>query len=386
MHIAVLGAGPIGLEAACHATHRGHTVSVFERGQVADAVAQWAHVTMFTPWRMNTSEVGRATLDAAPLPLDDCPTGRDFRERYLLPLAERLQVETHCTVLGVGRKRFGKLDHLGQAERRSSPLVIRCLQGGREFLTEADAVLDCTGVLRQPAPAGRHGMPLPGERALLEASRLTYGLLPPSLKLGARTLVLGDGASASTAVRDAIQQSPDTRIVWCTPSPDGPRFASPEGDPLPERAALHRFAKEVRTHPRVTHRPGAYVTRFSPTDSGVVVHLEGGAQTTVDQVVVCTGYRPDTSLLRELQIHWCWGTEGPMKLAATLLGAQGAAADCLSAPASEAETLGHPEPDVFILGAKSYGRRSDFLLQNGLIQVNQALQLLEKPRLESGPG
>ena len=36
LRIAILGAGPIGLEAALYARTLGHTVMVFEQGQVAD--------------------------------------------------------------------------------------------------------------------------------------------------------------------------------------------------------------------------------------------------------------------------------------------------------------------------------------------------------------
>ena len=55
-----------------------------------------------------------------------------------------------------------------------------------------------------------------------------------------------------------------------------------------------------------------------------------------------------------------------MKLAASLLGASG---DCLAQPAAGIETLISPEPDFYILGSKSYGRNSSFLLRVGIEQV-----------------
>ena len=64
-----------------------------------------------------------------------------------------------------------------------------------------------------------------------------------------------------------------------------------------------------------------------------------------------TGYRPDTSIHRELQVHLCYATEGPMKLAAALLG-EDSNGDCLA--------------------------RSDFLLQTGIEQVRDIFRLVER--------
>jgi len=53
-----------------------------------------------------------------------------------------------------------------------------------------------------------------------------------------------------------------------------------------------------------------------------------------------------------------------MKLSAALLAASGAG-DCLTQQPTGPETLVNPGPGFFILGAKSYGRNSQFLLRTG---------------------
>jgi len=64
-----------------------------------------------------------------------------------------------------------------------------------------------------------------------------------------------------------------------------------------------------------------------------------------------------------------------MKLAAALLGEAGA--DCLTAGANlSADVLRNPEPDFYILGAKSYGTNSNFLLQVGHQQVRDVFRLI----------
>ena len=48
--IAIIGAGPIGLEAAMFARRRGFEVVVLEKGIVAANVRSWGHVRLFSPF------------------------------------------------------------------------------------------------------------------------------------------------------------------------------------------------------------------------------------------------------------------------------------------------------------------------------------------------
>ena len=96
----------------------------------------------------------------------------------------------------------------------------------------------------------------------------------------------------------------------------------------------------------------------------------------VDQVIVNTGFGPDDSIYRELQVHECYASRAPMKLATALLGA--GAGDCLTTPAFGADVLANPEPDFFILGHKSYGRSSNFLLETGFKQVADVIAALAR--------
>jgi hypothetical protein len=104
-------------------------------------------------------------------------------------------------------------------------------------------------------------------------------------------------------------------------------------------------------------------------------HLDGGTETLeVDRILGLTGAVGDPSLYRQLQIHECYATSGPMNLSAALLGAGG---DCLAQESHGVDTLVNPEPDFFILGAKSYGRNTTFLMRVGWQQVDEVFGLLE---------
>jgi len=109
----------------------------------------------------------------------------------------------------------------------------------------------------------------------------------------------------------------------------------------------------------------------------VAVTLRNGAaeDVVVDRVLGLNGGVGDHAIYRQLQVHECYATSGPMKLAAALLGASGG--DCLAQESHGADTLVNPEPGFFLLGAKSYGRNSQFLLRIGWDQVDDVLGLLE---------
>ncbi|MFV2068480.1 MAG: hypothetical protein ACC645_16035, partial [Pirellulales bacterium] len=101
----------------------------------------------------------------------------------------------------------------------------------------------------------------------------------------------------------------------------------------------------------------------------------------VDRIVAHVGYRPDLNIARELQVDTCYATEGPMELAAHLLGQ--AAGDCLQTTGGGPEALMLPEPNFYILGAKSYGRRSDFLIRTGLAQIRDLFaRIMDSPELD----
>src|SRR5262245_39338942 len=90
--IAILGAGPVGLEAALYAATLDLLVTVYERGQVGDHLRQWGHVRLFSPFGMNSTPLGLARIRAEShqhrLPGEqECITGRDHRTAYLEPLA-----------------------------------------------------------------------------------------------------------------------------------------------------------------------------------------------------------------------------------------------------------------------------------------------------------
>src|SRR5262249_22601511 len=122
--LAILGAGPIGLEAALYARALQMPFTVYERGRPADHVWRWGHVRLFTAFAMNGTVLGRAAARKQK-PSQDLPgndaylTGREFISAYLGPIAESLQgnIHTDTLVLQVGRRGLHKGDDPGGGGR-----------------------------------------------------------------------------------------------------------------------------------------------------------------------------------------------------------------------------------------------------------------------------
>src|SRR5262245_50107360 len=115
--LAIIGAGPIGLEAALAGLQKGLDVQIYEKGRPGEHLLRWGHVKLFSPFGMNCTPPGRAAILAASpnheFPGDDdCVTGRAHHAAYLEPLVKTkalrdcLRLETQ--VLYVGRHRFLK--------------------------------------------------------------------------------------------------------------------------------------------------------------------------------------------------------------------------------------------------------------------------------------
>jgi thioredoxin reductase len=393
--IAVLGAGPIGLEAALYARFLGYEVDLYERGAVAESVRQWQHVRLFSPFAMNASPLALAALEAQdgdyrPPAADKLLTGQEYLARFLLPLsqtdllADGLKVQTE--VLAISRGSLLKGDLVGSEDREDPEfrLLVRDAQGRERFET-ADVVIDATGTYGNHNWAGVGGIPAIGEREL--ARSIEYGL-PDVLGrhrdryCGRHTLVIGSGYSAATtiiALAELAEQDSSTRTTWITRGSTPPIAEIPE-DRLPERQRIARRANELAAgaSANIEHRPAMLLSEVSwdAAADRFAVRLAGqqSINLQVDQIVANVGYRPDNRLWSELQVHECYASGGPMKLAAALMAS--ASGDCLDQRSCGPQSLLNPEPDFYVLGAKSYGRNSQFLISIGLTQIRELFTIL----------
>jgi thioredoxin reductase len=382
--VVVVGAGPQGLAAAAHLLERGEAVVVLEAGRgPAPSVAQWSHVRLFSGWAELVDPAAARLLAASgwSAPSAGYPTGGEWIEAYLAPLAAALgdRVRDGTRVLGVSRRGRDRLVSSGRAEQ---PFTVHVVTDGVQSRLDARAVIDASGTWTQPNPAGADGYPAVGERAAAEAGAVTY--LPPTADQaaamsGTHVVVVGSGHSAMTAVIELAQvahSDPATQVTWVLRRGTvGDAFGGGSADQLPQRGALGQRAKQAVRDGLVDLVTGFRIERIERadqmTDGPVVLVSEDGRRlSAADRVVVLTGFRPDLSFLSELRLELDPILQAPVRLAPEI---DPNVHSCGSVPPHGAAELAHPEPGLFLVGMKSYGRAPTFLAMTGYEQVRSVV-------------
>ncbi|MEW6474793.1 MAG: FAD-dependent oxidoreductase [Actinomycetota bacterium] len=381
--VAVIGAGPVGLAAAAHLHERGIPFVVFEVGDdIAASVRDWAHVQLFSPWGFNIDGAARRLLEAhgwvAPEP-GDYPTGAEFIDRYLAPLALvpgiAVGVRSGRLVTGITRAGYDKLRTDG---RERAPFLITTESIGGVERTPARAVIDATGTWLRPNPIGAGGRPAVGEGRA--GDRIVHGI--PDVDgidrlhyTGRRVAVVGSGHSAQNAIRDLARlarRTPGTEVTWILRRAQvGQMFGGKADDQLPERGRLGADAHALVSSGDIRLITGFRTAEVRASEGGTfLVDEDGRTIGPFDQIVGATGFRPDMGFLSELRLDVDPVLESARALAPLI---DPNVHSCGSVPPHGVDELRQPEPGLYVVGAKSYGRAPNFLLATGYEQVRSVV-------------
>lgn len=383
--LVVVGAGPVGLAAAAHAHARGLPTLVLEAGaRAGSAVRDWGHVRLFSPWSEVVDPAAAALLATtgwtAPDP-SSYPTGRDWAEQYLTPLAAALrqtgqvQVRYGHRVVGVTRAGRDRLVDSGR-DQAAFTLLVETPTGPERL--PAAAVVDASGTWGTPGPLGGDGLPALGEAE--HAARITYGI-PDLADAGVRArfagrhvAVAGTGASAQNVLVGltglAVEGTTVSWLVRRAAADDA--FGGGDADQLAARGALGSHAREA-----VENGPVRVVTSFrtaavesEPGGTLRLTDLGGQVVTGVDDVVVVTGYRPDLTMLREVRLDLDPVLSAPSSLAPLI---DPNVHSCGTVYPHGAAELAQPDEGLYLAGMKSYGRATSFLAMTGFEQVRSVV-------------
>jgi thioredoxin reductase len=381
----IIGAGPVGLAAAAHLASRGLPFVVLESGsEPGAAIRDWGHVRTFSPWRYMVDRAASGLLASTGWRQPDAealPTGNELIDGYLVPLARHEAIAPHlrlnARVVAVGRKDFDKVRTRG---RDRQPFEVRLASGEA---IEAAAVIDASGTWGRPNPAGSGGVYARGERE--HRDRIAYGI-PDVLGAerarfaGKEVLVAGSGHSAFNVILDLLtlaEAVPGTRITWAMRRETlDTVWGGGAADALEARGELGQRAKRAVEAGRIriitpyrirAIAPAAERLRVSGAVRDEVVDVE------VDELIACTGFRPDLEMLSEVRL----GLDPWLECASAL----GPLIDpnehsCGTVRPHGARELAHPEKDFYIVGMKSYGRAPTFLLATGYEQVRSVVAML----------
>ena len=240
--IAVIGAGPVGVEAALYARFLGYSVLLFDSRRVGHRQLAWGDLRLEQTWSELTSPLGLAAL-AAQGTDQDMPSSRlsngdlsdpsahvsyrQYVEKYLIPVARTdllyESVQVNSPVISISRTSCGG-DATIANERRAEQefrLLIDSRQRG-ECTQLVDIVLDCSGLARPAGLASGGGLAI-GERTV--QSEMLHGRVDVLGKhrvrlTGKHTLLFGRDEEAFGNAIDLAQlarAAPGTRATWIVP-------------------------------------------------------------------------------------------------------------------------------------------------------------------------
>lgn len=388
--VAVIGAGPIGLAAAAHLVECGIPFIVFEAGRTVGAnVRDWAHVRIFTTWEQSVDTASRRLLETTGWSLPDAnalPTGEDIYRHYLKPLARHQALSPHIrTGAKVVRIARAGADKMSSKGREAKPFELRIASSdGAQQSVLARAVIDASGTWQNQNPLSASGLEAEGERRFLD--RIAYGM--PDV-LGAqrvryadkRIAVVGSGYSAINVLLDLAQlcrNAANTKVTWIVRGKNMSRiYGGGEADQLPARGKLGSLLRPLVEQGRIALVTGFHTNAIVGNGSGLtlkgtvddVAHEVAG----IDEIIACTGQRPDLDMTRELRLEldpWLEGVKALGPLIDPNLHS------CGSVPPHGHRELSHPEPGFYAIGVKSYGRAPTFLLLTGYEQARSVVAAL----------
>ncbi len=327
--LAIVGAGPIGLEAAILAKRAGLRYRLLEKGSVVHAIARYpTYMTFFTT--SERLEVGGHPLVTA----TDKPTRKEALDYYRKVVHnEQLEPHTFTEVTGLERTPAGfrlELADRSPARRALAPL-------------DARSVAVATGYFDNPKTLGVAGESLPNVSHYYSEAHPFYGR---------DVTIVGAGSSAADAALDLFRAGARVTML--------------------HRGRDFRHSLKYWVRPNLENRvaEGSITAHFETTvqeirpDEVVAVKRGEVLRIPTDQTFLLTGYYAAPELLRA-----AGAALEPDTLAVRL----------------DPETFESTVPGLYVIGSAGFGTRtSDVFIENGLVHARKAMAAITE-RLRAAP-
>ncbi len=388
--VAVIGGGPVGVEAALYARFLGYFVILFDARRIGSQLLRWGEVPMSVPFGTATSALGLAALEAQgvsqDLPDPDLVVSyKDYIEKYLVPIAKSDLLEEcvhiNSPVTSVSRAHYPKRQPVSIEERAEDEF--RLLLNGRvrgEFTQLADIVLDCSGAGRIPAGIGPGGGMALGQSTLsphFEVGPRDLGDKDRDRFAGKHTVLFGSGPAAcrnAAQFTTLVGENPSTRLTWVIPRGKAHEEWLSVVATISSDLAIESSRILSGNCPGTVHVDAWGAESLSRDENGKwQVKLLVGEEETAD-------LEADVILVTELTDPWHFtdglGVELCPSRRVTTSASQWLARQTGNELAISAESFITSEPHYYVLGRKSVGGDSRLGFQHAREQIRQVFGLI----------
>lgn len=322
--LVIIGAGPIGIEAAILAKRAKLNYQVLDKGAVVDAIRRYpTSMTFFTT--SERLEVGGHPFTTA----TDKPTRKEALDYYRKVVQnERLNITTYTKVI-----KIEPLPQGGFAVHTTPNLPSRA-EGEVSQVIARNVVL-ATGYFDNPKPLGVPGEDLPHVAHYYDEAHPHMGL---------NVVIVGAGSSAADAALDLFRAGANVTIVH-------------RGDNL--RKSLKYW---IRPNLENRIKEGSITAHFNTTVTAITPHVVQATTSgrpfsiPAHRVFALTGYFAPPQLLQSAGV-----AIDPLTMAAQL----------------DPVTFESNVPGLYAIGSAGFGNRtSDVFIENGLLHARAAMNSL----------
>jgi thioredoxin reductase (NADPH) len=315
LDLLIIGAGPIGLEAAIRAKRSGLEYTILEKGAITQAMVNYPTYMLF----FTTSE--RLEVGSHPLVTSvDKPTRKEALDYYRKVVHnEKLKVQTFHEVTGIKRLTEG-FETTAQTDK------------GQVITFKSRFVALATGYFDNPKYLGIPGEDLPNVNHYFTEAHPFYGR---------NVTIIGAGSSAADAALDLYKAGANVTMV--------------------HRGDSFRFSLKYWVKPNLENRvkEGSIKVHFNSvvkeiTNDAVIIDKQGETVLIpTDQTFALTGYYASTKLLEQVGV-----AIKPEDFSAQL----------------NEDTFETNVGGFFVIGSAGYGTRtSDVFIENGLVHAHKAV-------------
>lgn len=410
--IAIIGAGPIGIETALYARFLGYDVAIFERDEIGSSVKALGGLPMLTPFSLSCSPLGISAISTNDpghvLPdLHKTISYQTWLDGYLRPLA-KTDLLSDCfrlrtRVISIGKESYFKQDQVSYDERFEELFWLLIEEeSGEQSYFECDIVIDCCGLTSEQQGFGPGGLPVLGEssikleptdgstrfpyfcstttrRGKIEFSQFDFNTLA-----GRNIGLVGDSylawfcASKLASLKDKVEA---TNIHWIKRQLPANNVSSAmelsvEGsnDVMPERYRLQQEANRWLENSLITWHTNSQVYSIGMEEDAWKIKLCGAetVELKLDALFSFGRSQPDWKLSSNLQLELSGSYDSPRNLESALKSVD---LRTLTMESSS-DSLVTSEPNYYVLGSKSFGRAADFFFHFGLMQILDLFKLI----------